>query len=95
MNNMKLTILGNRVLVVPIEEEEVVRGLIISAIKEKNIKRGKVVSLGNAIEGNEISIGDTVLYEKIYGTSIEYENCEYTMLRYENILAVIKESNTK
>ena len=92
---MKLTILGNRVLVVPIEEEEVVRGLIISAIKEKNIKRGKVVSLGNAIEGNEISIGDTVFYEKIYGTPIEYENCEYIILRNEDILAVIKESNTK
>lgn len=91
---MKLTILGNRVLVVPIEEEEIVRGLIISAIKEKNIKRGEVVSLGNAIEGNEISIGDIVLYEKIYGTPIEYDNCEYTMLRYDNILAVIKESNT-
>ena len=92
---MKLTILGNRVLVVPIEEEEVVRGLIISAIKEKNIKRGKVVSLGNAIEGNEISIGDTVLYEKIYSTPIEYENCEYVILRNEDILAVIKECKTK
>ena len=92
---MKLTILGNRVLVVPIEEEQVVRGLIISATKEKNIKRGKVVLLGNTIEGDEISIGDIVLYEKIYGTPIEYENSEYTMLRYENILAVIKESYTK
>lgn len=92
---MKLTILGNRVLVVPIEEEEVVRGLIISTIKEKNIKRGKVVSLGNTIDGDEISIGDTVLYEKIYGTPIEYENYEYTMLQYENILAAIKESKTK
>ena len=91
---MKLIILGNRVLVVPIQEEEIVRGLIISAIKEKNIKKGKVVSLGNTIKGEEISIGDTVLYEKIYGTPIEYDNCEYTMLRYENILAVIKESNT-
>ena len=91
---MKLTILGNRVLVVPIEEE-VVHGLIISAIKEKNIKRGKVVLLGNTIEGDEISISDTVLYEKIYGTPIKYENCEYTMLRYENILAVIKECKTK
>ena len=93
INSMR--ILGDRVLVVPIEEDEIVRGLIISAIKEKNIKRGKVVSLGNTIEGDEINIGDTVLYEKIYGTLIEYDNCEYVMLRYEEILAVIKECKTK
>lgn len=91
---MKLTILGNRVLVAPIQEEKVVSGIIISQQNDSKVKRGIVASLGS-IDDSEINIGDTVLYEKFFGTPIEYENCEYVMLRYEEILAVIKECKTK
>lgn len=91
---MKLTILGNRVLVVPIQEEKVVGGIIISQQNDGKVKKGVVASLG-AINDNEISIGDTVLYEKHFGTPVEYNNCEYLMLRYEDIFAVIKKMNAK
>ena len=91
---MKLTILGNRVLVVPVKEEKVVSGIIISQKNDSEVKRGIVASLGS-IDDNEINIGDTVLYKKFLGTPVEYENCEYVMLRYEEILAVIKECKTK
>ena len=81
-------------LVAPIQEEKVVSGIIISQQNDSKVKRGIVASLGS-IDDSEINIGDTVLYEKFFGTPIEYENCEYVMLRYEEILAVIKECKTK
>ena len=90
--------LGDRVLVEPLEEEEVKEGGIIipDSAKEKP-QRGKVVALGSGKkddEGNvipfDVKVGDTVLTSKYGGTEIKYEGKDYKILNASDVLAILE-----
>ena len=92
---VKLKPLADRVLVKPIDEEEVTKGGIIlpDTAKEKP-QRGKVVAVGPGRlddEGKrvpiEVKTGDKVLYDKYAGTEIKLDSEEYLILRESNIVA--------
>ena len=89
--------LGDRVLVEPLEEEEVVKGGIVipDSAKEKP-QEAKVVALGTGKkddDGNviefEVKVGDVVLTSKYGGTDIKHEDKEYKILNSNDILAVV------
>ncbi len=95
---MKIKPLGNRVVIEPIEEEEIKKGKIIipDTAKEKP-QQGKVVSVGTGKTDSdgkkippEVKVGDTVLYGKYSGTEIEMENKKYLILEESDILAVLE-----
>lgn len=92
---VKLKPLADRVLVKPIDEEEVTKGGIIlpDTAKEKP-QRGKVVAVGPGRlddEGKrvpiEVKTGDKVLYDKYAGTEVKLDDEEYLILRESNIVA--------
>lgn len=93
----KLKPLGDRVLVEPVEEQEVKKGGIIipDTAKEKPTE-AKVVSLGTGRKDDngkavafEVKKGDRVLISKYGGTEVKLDGKEYKILNSDDILAII------
>ena len=94
---MKIKPLADRVVVKPVEEEEVTQGSIIipDTAKEKP-QQGKVVAVGpgkiseSGTKINpEVKVGDVVLYGKYSGTEVTVDGEDYLIMRESDILAVI------
>jgi chaperonin GroES len=95
--SLSLKPLGNRVVVEPMEQEEVTSGGIVlpETAKEKP-QKGKVLSIGPGErdeDGKRIPMdvkeGDTVLYAKYSGTEIKLDNKKILILRESDILAIL------
>jgi chaperonin GroES len=89
--------LADRVVVEPIEDEEVTAGGIVlpETAKEKP-QRGKVLAVGpggNDEHGKpvtmEVKDGDTVLFAKYSGTEIKMEGKKLLILRHSDLLAIV------
>lgn len=94
---MKIKPLGERVLVEPLKEGEVLKGGIIipDSAKEKP-QEGTVIALGTGkIDDNgkiipfNVKKGDLVLMPKYGGTEVKMGGKEYQIMREEDILAII------
>ena len=92
---VKLQPLGDRIVVKPIEREEVTKGGIVlpDTVKEKP-QEGKVLAVGPgrlSEDGNRIAmdvkVGDVVLYVKYGGTEVKIDGEELMILRESDILA--------
>ncbi|HEY9087323.1 MAG TPA: co-chaperone GroES [Anaerolineaceae bacterium] len=95
---MNLKPLGGRVVVEPIEQEEMTAGGIVlpDTAKEKP-QRGKVLSVGPGDrddKGNyvpmDVKTGDTVLFAKYAGTEIKIDGKKLLILRESDLLAIIE-----
>ena len=94
---MKLKPLGDRVVVKPIEQEEITAGGIVlpETAKEKP-QRGKIVAAGpgRVEDGKRVELdvkeGDTVLFAKYAGTEIKIEGEKVLILKESDILAIIE-----
>ena len=93
----KLKPLGDRVLVEPVEEQEVKKGGIIipDTAKEKPTE-AKVVALGTGRKDDdgkavpfEVKKGDVVLISKYGGTDVKVDGKEYKILNSDDILAIV------
>ena len=91
----KLQPLADRVVVRPIEREEVTKGGIVlpDTVKERP-QEGEVVAVGPgrlAEDGKRIAmdvkVGDIVIYSKYGGTEIKIDDEEVMILRESDILA--------
>jgi chaperonin GroES len=92
---VKLQPLGDRLVVKPIEGEEVTKGGIIlpDTAKEKP-QEGKVLAVGPgrlSEDGKriamEVKVGDVVLYVKYGGTEVKIDGEELMILSEKDILA--------
>jgi len=92
---VKLQPLADRLVVKPIEREEVTKGGIVlpDTAKEKP-QEGKVLAVGPgrlSDDGKRIAmdvkVGDRVIYAKYGGTEIKIEDEELVILRESDILA--------
>jgi chaperonin GroES len=97
-SKLKLKPLGGRVIVEPIEQEEMTAGGIIlpETAKEKP-QEGKILASGPGERdeaGNriamEVKIGDKVLYAKYSGTEVKVDGKKLLILRESDILAVVE-----
>ena len=95
---IKLKPLGDRVLVEPVEEQEVKKGGIIipDTAKEKPTE-GIVVALGTGKTDDdgkkipfEVKKGDRVLVSKYGGTEIKLDGKEYKILNSDDVLAILE-----
>lgn len=96
---MKIQPLGDRVLVEPLEAEDVSKGGIVlpDTAKEKP-QEGKVVAVGKGKVGEdgkvkalEVKVGDRVLYSKYGGHEIKTKDGkEALVIREEDIYAVVQ-----
>ena len=97
MSKVKITPLGDRVLVKQVDEDEQIKGGIIipDSAKEKP-QEAEVVALGTGKkddDGNVIAFqvkkGDKVLISKYGGTEVKLDDVEYQLVREDDILGVI------
>ncbi len=91
----KLQPLADRVIIKPIDKEEVTKGGIIlpDTAKEKP-QEGKIIAVGPGRlteEGKpikmDVKVGDRVIFAKYAGTEIKVEGEELVILRESDILA--------
>ena len=93
-----LTPLGDRVIVKPLEEEEVKKGgIIIPDTAKEKPERGEVIAVGKGklLENGQrapidVKVGDKVLFGKYGGTEIKIETETFMILHEEDVLAVIR-----
>ncbi len=91
----KLQPLADRVLVKPIEKEEMTKsGIYLPDTAKEKPQEGKVLAVGPGKYGDEgdripmdIKVGDTVIYAKYGGTEIKIDEEELIILRESDILA--------
>jgi chaperonin GroES len=95
---MRVKPLNDRVLVKRFEENEVIKGGIIipDTAKEKPTE-GEVVAVGPGKMRDDgkrspmdVKAGDRILFGKYSGTEIKIDDQDYTIMREEEILAVLK-----
>ncbi|MBI5933928.1 MAG: co-chaperone GroES [Chloroflexi bacterium] len=96
---MKLSLkpLGDRIVVEPIEQEEVTAGGIVlpETAKEKP-QQGKVLAAGPGARDDDgdriamdVKVGDKVLYAKYSGTEFKMDGKKLLILRESDLLAII------
>jgi chaperonin GroES len=90
--------LGSRVVVEPLEQEEITAGGIVlpETAKEKP-QKGKVLSVGPGDRDEDgdrilldVKIGDTVLFAKYAGTEIKMDGKKLLILKENDLLAIIE-----
>ncbi len=95
--SISLKPLGNRVVVEPLEQEEMTSGGIVlpETAKEKP-QKGKVLSTGPGDRDEDgkripmdVSVGDTVLFAKYSGTEIKMDGKKLLILRESDLLAIV------
>ena len=95
--SISLKPLGNRVVVEPIEEEEITAGGIVlpETAKEKP-QKGNVLSVGPGDRNDkgdrvamDVAEGDRVLYARYAGTEVKLEDKKYLILKESDILAIL------
>jgi chaperonin GroES len=97
MKDLKLRPLDDRIVVEPVEAEEVTAGgIVLPDTAKVKPQRGTVVSTGpgKLLDSGErgtlsVSVGDEVIYGKYSGTDIEVEGLEVKILRESDILAKV------
>jgi chaperonin GroES len=95
--DIKLRPLDDRIVVEPVEAEEVTAGGIVlpDTAKEKP-QRGKVVAVGPGRmtdDGErikvEVKVGDEILFGKWSGSEITIDGDEYLFMKDDDILAIL------
>ncbi len=95
---LNLKPLGSRVVVEPIEQEEVTAGGIVlpETAKEKP-QQGKILAVGPGDRDEDgdriamdVKIGDKILFAKYSGTEIKVNGKKLLILRESDILAIIE-----
>lgn len=86
---MNFRMLGTRVLLKPIYEEEIKNGILMPDTLEKKPIKFEVVSIGDLVD--EVEIGDNVLIGQYIGIEIEKDKEIYRIVEEEEILAKIQE----
>jgi len=95
---MNVKPLGDRVLVQPVEEQEVKKGgIIIPDTAKEKPQEGKVIAIGTGKRDDhgklipfEVKKGDRVLISKYGGTEIKMDGKDYLIMREDDILGVIE-----
>jgi chaperonin GroES len=95
----KIRPLGDRVVVKPIQKEEVTKsGIVLPDTAKEKPQRGQVVAVGPGRltdDGKrlpmEVKVGDEVLFAKYAGTELKIDDEEYLILSEKDILAVLSE----
>lgn len=94
---MNLKPLYDRVVVKPIEADEVTAGGIVipDNAKEKPTK-GEIIAIGEgkpldngSVRAPKVKVGDKVIYGQYSGSAYKHEGTEYKIVREDDILAVV------
>lgn len=94
---MKLRPLADRVIIKMVEAEETTKGGIIlagSAKEKPEVAEVLAVGPGGMVDGKEVvmtvQVGDKVITSKYSGTQVKIDGEELTIVRQNDILAVVE-----
>ncbi len=94
---MKLSPLGDRVVLKQLEAEETTKsGIVLPGQAQEKPQQAEVVAVGpgGVVDGKEIkmevAVGDKVIYSKYAGTEVKLDGEEFIIVRQNDILAVVK-----
>ncbi len=94
---MKLKPLADRVIVKAVEAEETTKtGIILPGTAQEKPQMAEVVAVGpgGVVDGKEIEMvvkaGEKVILSKYAGTEVKYDGCDYTIVRQNDILAIVE-----
>ena len=94
---MKLTPLGDRVVLKQLEAETTTKsGIVLTTATQEKPQEAEVVAVGpgGMVDGKEVTmqvaVGDKVIYSKYAGTDVELDGEEYIIVKQNDILAVVK-----
>jgi chaperonin GroES len=95
---MNLKPLGDRVVVLPVEQDDqTTSGLFLPETAKEKPQQGKIIAAGPGSRKEngdritlDVKIEDTVLYAKYAGTTIKLEGQEYLILKETDVLAIVE-----
>ncbi len=93
----KIQPLAGYVLIEPApKEEKTPAGIVLPDIADEKPQEGKVVACGpDAVEDGKtikcpVKVGDSVIYKKWGGNDIKVDRKELLLLKFEDLMAVVK-----
>ncbi len=99
---MTIRPLADRVVIKSVEAEETTKsGIILTAAAQEKPSIAEIVAVGpgGTVDGKEVEmfvkVGDKVLISKYSGTEVKVDGVEYSIVRQDDILAVVEESAVK
>jgi chaperonin GroES len=95
---LNLKPLGDRVVVEPIEQEEMTAsGIVLPETAKEKPQRGLVVAAGPGARDDQgkrvaldVSVGDTVLFAKYAGTEFKVDGKKLLILKETDLLAIVE-----
>ena len=94
---MTLKPLLDRVVVKTVEAEETTKsGIILAAAAKEKPQIAEIVAVGpgGIVDGKEVKmfvkVGDRVITAKYTGTEVKIDDTEYTIVKQEDILAIVE-----
>ena len=90
--------LGDRLIVEPLEEEEMTTsGIVLPDTAKEKPQRGRVLAVGPGSRNDkgelvpmEVAEGDEIIYSKYGGTEIKLAADEVLILRESDVLAIVQ-----
>lgn len=99
---MTIRPLADRVVIKSVEAEETTKsGIILTAAAQEKPSIAEIVAVGpgGTVDGKEVEmfvkVGDKVLISKYSGTEVKVDGVEYSIVRQDDILAVVEEGAAK
>lgn len=94
---MKLSPLGDRVVLKQVEAEETTKsGIVLPGQSKEKPQQAEIIAVGpgGVIDGKEVkmqvSVGQKVIYSKYAGTEVKLDDVEYIIVKQNDILAVVE-----
>jgi len=96
---LKLRPLADRVVIKPVEREEVTKsGIVLPDTAKEKPQEGIIEAVGNGRYNErtgeriklDVAVGDRVMYAKYAGSEVKIDEVDYLILSEKDILAVVQ-----
>lgn len=90
---MNIKPLGDHVVIKKFEAEEKTKsGIVLPGHAQEKPQMAEVIAVGPGTKEveMELKVGDKVIFAKYSGTEVKMDDQEYTIMKQENILAIIE-----
>ncbi|MGD0194323.1 MAG: co-chaperone GroES [Candidatus Dormibacteria bacterium] len=102
--SLKLRPLADRVVVKPVERDEMTKsGILLPDTAKEKPQEGIIEAVGNGRYNEQsgvrvaldVKVGDRVMYAKYAGSEVKIDDVEYLILGEKDILAVVEKNGKK
>ncbi len=94
---MKLSPLGDRIVLKQLEAEETTKsGIVLPGQSKEKPQQAEVIAVGpgGVVDGKEVAmqvkVGQKVIYSKYAGTEVKLDDEEFIIVKQNDVLAVIE-----